>query len=235
MLIRDSPEGWCLVDVQSVADDISSASDSGVQIATTEATIPVMPPFPAMWLEWRFPQDRQQRWNAAAVTHNSDEGMMGVCLLQEVDRRVFFYAMVFVQFNESDGIDVWDYKAAPEVPESLIENCVVLVTQSMARMHCQNVTIRPRGPTIAGSTPPVNVYRGNVWHDIVVAPAKFATENATSSSEHRTLRHHRVRGHYADYRNGAGLFGRIKGLFWVSDHTRGDKAVGEVKATYSIR
>ena len=39
-----------------------------------------------------------------------------------------------------------------------------------------------------------------------------------------------VRGHYADYRNGAGLFGnpKLRCVFWIPEHQRGNAELGDV-------
>lgn len=46
---------------------------------------------------------------------------------------------------------------------------------------------------------------------------------------------HIVRGHFADYSNGAGLFGKYKGRYWVSSHLRGNPEVGVTEKDYSVR
>ena len=45
---------------------------------------------------------------------------------------------------------------------------------------------------------------------------------------------HLCRGHFKDYRNSAGLFGRHKGLFWWDLHTRGSLDQGAVVKDYAI-
>jgi hypothetical protein len=45
---------------------------------------------------------------------------------------------------------------------------------------------------------------------------------------------HICRGHFRDYREGRGLFGRYKGLYWVPMHTRGDEKVGIIEKDYKV-
>jgi len=45
---------------------------------------------------------------------------------------------------------------------------------------------------------------------------------------------HICRGHFRDCREGRGLFGRHKGVYWVPMHTRGDKKVGIIEKDYKI-
>ena len=46
---------------------------------------------------------------------------------------------------------------------------------------------------------------------------------------------HLCRGHFKDYRNSAGLFGKHKGLFWWDMHARGDLEHGAVVKDYAIK
>jgi len=46
---------------------------------------------------------------------------------------------------------------------------------------------------------------------------------------------HLCRGHFKDYRNSAGLFGKHKGLFWWDLHARGDMEHGAVVKDYAIK
>lgn len=46
---------------------------------------------------------------------------------------------------------------------------------------------------------------------------------------------HIVRGHFADYSKGAGLFGKYKGRYWVSAHLRGNPEVGVTEKDYTIK
>ncbi|MCC6362989.1 MAG: hypothetical protein IT165_05660 [Bryobacterales bacterium] len=46
---------------------------------------------------------------------------------------------------------------------------------------------------------------------------------------------HLCRGHFKDYRNSAGLFGKHKGLFWWDLHARGELEHGAVVKDYAIK
>lgn len=43
---------------------------------------------------------------------------------------------------------------------------------------------------------------------------------------------HTCRGHFRDYRQGPGLFGRINGIFWCPEHVRGHESAGVVTKDY---
>lgn len=45
---------------------------------------------------------------------------------------------------------------------------------------------------------------------------------------------HVCRGHFADYTQGKGLFGKLHGRFWIPDHERGNAEVGKIEKDYNI-
>jgi hypothetical protein len=53
---------------------------------------------------------------------------------------------------------------------------------------------------------------------------------------HREVRFHWVRGHYADYSKGAGLFGnpKLRAVFWIPEHRAGNGELGTVVASYKV-
>jgi hypothetical protein len=57
---------------------------------------------------------------------------------------------------------------------------------------------------------------------------------ASPDGEKRELRFHKVRGHYADYTNGKGLFGRLKVCIWIVEHTAGNPELGTVVSSYRV-
>ena len=76
----------------------------------------------------------------------------------------------------------------------------------------------------------------SVWRTIVVGPVSApGTKVSEFSSESAERREHWVRAHRADYRKGAGLFGRIKALIWVPEHKRGNHDLGTVVPEYVVK
>lgn len=45
---------------------------------------------------------------------------------------------------------------------------------------------------------------------------------------------HIMRGHFKDYRNGAGLFGKYQDIFWWDSHVRGDESRGVTVKDYEV-
>lgn len=110
------------------------------------------------------------------------------------------------------------------------------VLHTFARLNCHNVKLVPQK---AGAPSPKRLRKHAptvVWHEIVVEDVQVRTKrDQLRVGEHQELRFHRVRGHYADYTKGAGLFGKYKVRLWIEEHSRGNHEVGEVVATYKVK
>lgn len=108
---------------------------------------------------------------------------------------------------------------------------------TMARLNCHNVELRPAQGH--GKVKPGKAHAPfSVWHEIVVKPSllvrRAQAENPADAEKH-AVRLHKVRGHYADYRRGAGLFGKYKVLIWVEEHEVGDAELGTVVSSYRVQ
>jgi hypothetical protein len=111
---------------------------------------------------------------------------------------------------------------------------------TFARLNCHNVELVP----VESGVPKPNGKRKfhppfSVWHEIVVKKSSQFTNQKTATppagdGEHREIRFHKIRGHYADYTKGKGLFGRWKVRIWVEEHTAGDPELGTVVASYKV-
>jgi hypothetical protein len=79
----------------------------------------------------------------------------------------------------------------------------------------------------------------SVWHEIkVTSVPKQRRQHATVApdGEHRDVRFHWVRGHYADYTKGVGLFGnpKLRAVFWIPEHRAGNEELGTVIPSYAV-
>lgn len=106
---------------------------------------------------------------------------------------------------------------------------------TMARLNCHNVELKPVSGQ--GKREGWNKTPASVWHEIVVKPSpltrRMRRDNPAEAEQH-AVRLHKVRGHFADYRKGAGLFGKYKVLIWVDEHEAGDADLGTVVGSYRI-
>lgn len=70
---------------------------------------------------------------------------------------------------------------------------------------------------------------------LAIESMRKQTENTTEGGDTSAKRAmHIVRGHFKDYRNSGGLFGKHKGLYWWDMHVAGDEQAGKVIKDYRI-
>lgn len=110
---------------------------------------------------------------------------------------------------------------------------------ALALLNCKNITKQEikTSPALQkarlrkGKALLRNFYVLNVTTEHRVK-AEGGTDNATQVTSKRL---HMVRGHLADYTQGAGLFGKLKGRYWIPAHARGDIAQGEIQKRYAVK
>lgn len=109
--------------------------------------------------------------------------------------------------------------------------------QTFGRMNCDNVELRAIPEGKARPHAPNKVVPATVWHEIVITsePKIRYMGKGIFERDESEIRAHWIRGHYADYRKGNGLFGRIHGVFWIPEHRRGNEELGQVIPEYTIQ
>jgi len=105
-------------------------------------------------------------------------------------------------------------------------------------MHCQNTEVKPVEPPAALVRKHLKRYGGpplTTYKTLVIGPTKKII------NEHRTgevkdgirLALHKCRGHFKTYRQ-HGLFGKVKGMYWWREHSRGDASQGKIVKDYKV-
>ena len=104
-------------------------------------------------------------------------------------------------------------------------------------LHCKNVIIQDNPISVAlqkarqrRGRPPLIQYK-----TLVVEPIKAILRqqgNAENTGIKMAL--HICRGHFKDFSEGRGLFGKLHGMFWWPQHIRGKAECGEVRKDYRI-
>lgn len=110
------------------------------------------------------------------------------------------------------------------------------ILHTFARLNCHNVVLEKRQGDVrkrrARKSPTAPL---TVWHEIVVRRGpELRYAPAAVDGEKQDIRFHKVRGHYADYTKGKGLFGKWKVRIWVEEHAAGSRECGEVVASYTV-
>lgn len=113
---------------------------------------------------------------------------------------------------------------------------------ALSFMNCKNTKIKEVDPNLKlkpsvrrhmekKQRPPIKKY-----YVLDIEPMKKVLKNE-GLIEKNGLRKalHICRGHFKDYRNGNGLFGKFKGLYWWDSNIRGDSEYGEVVKDYNVK
>jgi hypothetical protein len=105
-------------------------------------------------------------------------------------------------------------------------------------MNCRNVVLRSVSSPKAARRHQRDLVPASVWHEIRITsvPQIRTTGHGVFGRDESKMRRFWVRGHYADYRVGAGLFGnpKLRCVFWIPEHQRGNSELGDVIPEYSL-
>jgi hypothetical protein len=129
------------------------------------------------------------------------------------------------------GIDPQDLNSIP-----MMMRLVALMTCAFA--NCRNVESVPRTYVpLHRKARRRGDYAGRRYYVLGIHPVTAARVDPATrkgSGDGPGVSHHICRGHFADYRHGPGLFGRYPGRFWIPQHARGRRSLGEVEKDYAI-
>lgn len=75
---------------------------------------------------------------------------------------------------------------------------------------------------------PINKYYTLEIKTKQISIPSFNASNGSNNSLHM------CRGHFRNYKDGKGLFGKYHGVYWVEGHVRGDEENGKVEKDYKI-
>ena len=112
---------------------------------------------------------------------------------------------------------------------------------TLSLLHCKNVKLED-----VAVPPKVQAKREKrgvpniTFKTLVVEPMRQqvrreTAQDPTGEQNHIRRALHIARGHFKDYRNGPGLFGKYQGLYWWDMHVRGSADAGLVVKDYQVR
>jgi len=102
--------------------------------------------------------------------------------------------------------------------------------------HCKNVEVVPQHHLQRGKP---QRYRGRprvVYHTLNIHPMRRVLQGEGHSASTGLKRALSIcRGHFKDYAQGKGLFGKLHGLYWWEQHLRGASQSGVSVADYAVQ
>lgn len=108
---------------------------------------------------------------------------------------------------------------------------------AIAFMHTKGAEIEDHEPAPAQQKRHMKRYKAPMCSYKTIKVMGFGREpKDAQGGQHSAPRLHIVRGHWADYRFGAGMFGRpeLTGIYWVREHQRGRAERGATKVDYEV-
>jgi hypothetical protein len=255
-LHQAKPPDCILVNIQSVFDDFfieRAAQVSDPEFGVEQVPL-VTPPFASMWFEFTLKYRNNPREQRIAVqcTRNPEPPEGYACEL-------YYWCLQDGCIGGPFSVDAFLVGEGGSILEGTPHTFPVAIlneetTQaigditdvarwatllSISRMNCKNCELRPINEGKFNPHGPNLVVPASVWHEIVITsvPKVRATgrDIFNERKDENEIRAHWIRGHYADYRKGAGLFGKIHGLFWIPEHRKGNEELGQVIPEYTIQ
>jgi hypothetical protein len=103
-------------------------------------------------------------------------------------------------------------------------------------LHCKNVVTTKTDPCHLHGKKKASIQCARVHYKTLDIHPMREVLKREGASESTGLKYalHICRGHFRDYSQGRGLFGRHKGLYWFEPHFRGSSTYGEVVKDYMI-
>ena len=126
----------------------------------------------------------------------------------------------------SDGVDVNH--------TSTQSQCVVQLAIFLKLLSCSNVELVETHPSTRRENAKKDPTRV-VYRELKINPPPFRQKRYQNNDDHgEGVAFHVRRGHFADYTQGNGLFGKYKIRVWVPGHTVGDQDFGTVLKSYVV-
>ena len=125
----------------------------------------------------------------------------------------------------------------PREIQSLIGSLGIPIMMAISFMHCKNVVVeRHTNPRRRSKQGLKEHGFGLVDYFVLdIDPMKEILARAGNADEYGLKRAlHICRGHFRDYRDGPGLFGKHKVMIWVPDHAKGSASRGIKLKDYEV-
>lgn len=213
----------------------------------------VAPPWPCAWYEWSTPacvnsEGTVTRSSAppsrngvyAISTGSAEDGWLSLLSIWvdcPAERREPVEAGRAVVPISQDGLMDWEktHMLTPYSVEGLW-SLLFPYCLGVSFTHCRNVELTESPvPEAVRKKRQKRGKRSTVFKTLEISPMRAVLHDASSNPKAGLKKRlHICRGHFKDYRNGRGLFGKYRGMFWWEMHVRGDKKAGSVNKDYAV-
>lgn len=256
--------GCVLINMQNIVDYYESYTTAKItkdgRFCINDLSPNIAPPFPKMFFEFKL----DERFGATGVLIDSSNNGSGWDMLAYIFcERVHLQQAIWGFFLRSDvdGKNIMVYDEPTSIPMSgsigMVNESIMNdipkrmelgqtlayifmgpVLTAISFMHCKNVTAVEHNPPEKvqrkrqkNNKPPLTKY-----YTLEIEPMKKILKSEGRVDEvglQRAL--HICRGHFKDYSNGKGLFGKYKGLYWWDSTVRGNPEAGRIEKDYAIK
>ena len=213
----------------------------------------VAPPWPCAWYEWNAPRIVNfggrlladncppSRNGVYAISRRTENGDWVSLLSLWVECRALRrlpanFGRAVVPISREGVVDWRKMCMTVCVQPETVWSTLFPYCLGVSFAHCRNVELVDAAvPAALRKKRDKRGKRNTVFKTLEIRPMKAVLRNADANpSTGLKQRLHICRGHFKDYRQGRGLFGKYRGMFWWEMHVRGDKVQGEVKKGYRV-
>lgn len=171
--------------------------------------------------------------------------------LEGLKDRITFVCLAGLLINPDGTLEsgpslaIPSYIASIEVPSSeqslealITSSWVMPMALAVCFMNCNNIALTENNPPIKPSRKHLKRYGRPLtkYYTLDIEPMKqksISKDDPEADGLQKSL--HICRGHFKDFRNSKGLFGKYKGLYWWDQQVRGSKRNGEIVKDYKIK
>ena len=147
--------------------------------------------------------------------------------------------------NFGQGLEESDWEKSPN---HLYDSVKMYVFSAFLRFFWVLAFMNTRNTVLIDNPPPAKLSKRHekkygvplvTYKTLKVLPMRkvnqndYETDDASDASIPKSL--HIARGHFKDYRNGPGLFGKFQDIFWWDAHVRGNAEKGVVVKDYDVQ
>jgi len=115
-----------------------------------------------------------------------------------------------------------------------VQGLLFPVWLAVSFLHCRNVGLTSREPS--GKAKKRHTRKGwsIVWKTLEIHSIKKTISESAGDGTGLKQRLHICRGHFKDFAEGRGLFGKYHGTYWWADQVRGNRESGVVAKDYRV-